>query len=134
MIPMRHAIYILSAAFVLVWTSIASAGPAFIIFYAYDNPSLTSDGNATVESAVSAAKSNTGAICVTGYADTAEHNPAELSAARAKAVAAKMESLGVATGRIQTKGMGTREPMIETPPNTKEPQNRRVVIEIGRAC
>lgn len=37
---------------------------------------------------------------------------------------------GVAAGLIATKGFGESSPLVATGPNTREPQNRRVEIDI----
>ncbi|MBR0674699.1 OmpA family protein [Roseomonas alkaliterrae] len=69
-------------------------------------------------------------IEVNGHTDTsgpARYNQG-LSERRAAAVAAELVRLGVPRHEIVTRGLGQTQPMVPTPDNTREPQNRRVEI------
>jgi outer membrane protein OmpA-like peptidoglycan-associated protein len=72
---------------------------------------------------------------IAGHTDTVGSAPLNkaLSDQRAAAVASYLESkFGVAAARLETVGMGESQLLVQTPPQTPEPRNRRVqVINIG---
>jgi outer membrane protein OmpA-like peptidoglycan-associated protein len=87
-----------------------------------------------IAQAAQTAKS-TGAVrvLVTGHTDTvgsATYNQA-LSELRAGAVKAQMVADGLAESAISTVGKGFNDPLVQTGPNVREPQNRRAVIDLG---
>ena len=73
-------------------------------------------------------------IMVTGHTDTVgsrAYNQA-LSERRAQAVKDEMVREGLAAGDIMTAGRNFADPLVNTGPGVREPQNRRAVIDLGR--
>jgi len=73
-----------------------------------------------------------GELVVIGHTDnvgTAELND-RLSLERAQKVGDLLAGMGVARERITVQSRGMREPLVEVPPQTDEPRNRRVEIKI----
>ena len=107
----------------------------FIVFFDFDKSNLTAEAQAVVAEAVAAVKAgNVVHVMVTGHTDTVgshAYNQA-LSERRAASVKAEMIRLGVPDGEIATVGRSFDEPMVQTGPGVREPQNRRAVIELGK--
>jgi peptidoglycan-associated lipoprotein len=77
-------------------------------------------------------------LCVTGHADNSgspEINE-RLSLRRAGVVAAYLAGLGIPSWRMVARGVGSADPLIATPPDTPEAENRFVAVVLkGRgAC
>ncbi|MDY0743753.1 OmpA family protein [Paucibacter sp. R3-3] len=73
-----------------------------------------------------------GELVVIGHTDnvgTAELND-RLSLDRAQKVADLLAGMGVARELISVQARGMREPLVEVPPQTDEPRNRRVEIKL----
>jgi outer membrane protein OmpA-like peptidoglycan-associated protein len=72
---------------------------------------------------------------VEGHTDTVGNDATNLSLSerRAEAVVGYIEQhYGVAAARLQAVGMGSKDPLVPTPPQTAEPKNRRVqIVNIG---
>ena len=66
---------------------------------------------------------------VWGHTDTSE--PANLSRKRALVVRAYLESRGVPHRLIHIEALGATRQRVQTPPATREPQNRRVEVTLG---
>ena len=96
---------------------------------------LTPQAAQIVAQAVNAARSTGAArVVVTGHTDTVgsqTYNQA-LSERRAAAVEAEMVRLGLNANQIETVGRSFSDPLVQTGPNVREPQNRRAVIQLGR--
>jgi outer membrane protein OmpA-like peptidoglycan-associated protein len=74
-------------------------------------------------------------IIATGYTDLSgppAYNQ-KLSVRRADAVKAELVRLGVPATSITTIGRGESNPLVPTADGVREPQNRRVEIQIQRA-
>jgi outer membrane protein OmpA-like peptidoglycan-associated protein len=72
-------------------------------------------------------------IVVTGHTDTVgsqAYNQA-LSERRAEAVEAEMVRQGLTPDQIETVGRSFSEPLVQTGPGVREPQNRRAVIDLN---
>lgn len=71
-------------------------------------------------------------LIVTGHMDTAEAEEfsGELSRRRAQAIATELVSLGVDPARIEMIGYGASRLARPTPASTREPLNRRVLIDV----
>ena len=122
---------------------IAAPAPAptrtYLVFFDWDSAALSERARAVVKTA---ARNSTAIqftrIQVSGYTDTSSAHPGARGAAynlalsqkRAATVKAELIRDGVAAGLIATKGFGESSPLVATGPNTREPQNRRVEIDI----
>ena len=87
-----------------------------------------------VQQAVQTAKSSGMVrVVVTGHTDTVgsmTYNQA-LSERRAQSVKDEMVREGLAAGDIMTVGRNFSQPLVNTGPGVREPQNRRAVIDLG---
>jgi outer membrane protein OmpA-like peptidoglycan-associated protein len=106
----------------------------FIVFFDFDKSDLTAEAQEVVTQAVAEAR-RTGQVRieVTGHTDTvgsAAYNQA-LSERRAESVEAEMVRQGMNGDEIVTTGRGFTEPLVQTGPGVREPQNRRAVIDLG---
>jgi outer membrane protein OmpA-like peptidoglycan-associated protein len=103
------------------------------LLFANDSSELLPTGHEIVLALAMVAKNHgSGAIEVDGFTDTVgsqRHND-KLSIARAEAVAQELSHNGVDLNRIQTRGYGERELAVDTPNNTPEAKNRRVVVRM----
>jgi outer membrane protein OmpA-like peptidoglycan-associated protein len=104
------------------------------LLFATDSAEILPTGHQIVSALAVVAKNHgNGAIEVDGFTDTTgsqRHND-KLSIARAEAVAQELSQDGVDLSRIQTRGFGERELAVETPNNTSEAKNRRVVVRMA---
>jgi outer membrane protein OmpA-like peptidoglycan-associated protein len=75
------------------------------------------------------------ALQIAGYTDTtgSPGKNMEVSALRAKAVAASLASDGVPGARMSAQGYGEASPRVKTGDNVNEPRNRRIEIRITAA-
>jgi outer membrane protein OmpA-like peptidoglycan-associated protein len=103
----------------------------YLVFFDWDEYSLTPRALTTVAQAATGSKSaQVTKIEVSGYTDTSgtfKYNTG-LSWKRAKAVAEQLVADGVAPSDIETHGYGETHLLIPTGPGVREPQNRRVEI------
>ena len=94
------------------------------------------EAQGVVAQAVQAAKAqNAVRIVVTGHTDTVgsqAYNQA-LSERRAASVKTEMVRLGLPNNEIMTVGKNFAEPLVQTAPGVREPQNRRTVINLGNS-
>jgi OmpA-OmpF porin, OOP family len=105
----------------------------FIVFFGFNKYNLTSDAQAVVAEAASAAKSQGAAsIIVVGHTDTVGGNSynQKLSEKRAGAVKDELVRLGIDAGKITASGKGETELLVQTGEGVKEPQNRRATIDL----
>ena len=105
----------------------------FIVFFGHNKSNLTPEAMDVVKQAAAAAKEyGSSTITVVGHADKSgspKYNQA-LSMRRASAVKGALVSQGVADGSISTSAKGESEPMVQTDDGVREPQNRRVHINL----
>ncbi|HEX3673993.1 MAG TPA: OmpA family protein [Rhizomicrobium sp.] len=106
----------------------------FIVFFDFNKSNLTPEAVTVVSDAVREAKSQ-GAVrvLVTGHTDTVgsdAYNQA-LSVRRAEAVKDQMVSDGLDGNAVSIQGKGFHDPLVQTGPGVREPQNRRAVIDLG---
>ena len=120
----------------------AAAAPApvparsYLVFFDWNQYALTSRARQiVVEAAHATSYVHTTRINVNGYTDSsAAPGPAgqkynyALSVKRAKSVEAELIRNGVPASEIVIRGYGDTNPLVQTAPNTREPQNRRVEI------
>ena len=105
----------------------------FIVFFDFDSATLTESARAIIEAAYDASQKVTIAtIEATGHADRAgaDNYNLSLSERRAAAVKAELTRLGAAANKVVTQGKGEREPLMQTNDGVREPQNRRVEINL----
>ncbi|WP_343565545.1 OmpA family protein [Kiloniella sp. b19] len=104
----------------------------FIIYFGFDDASLSDDGRKIAQQAADAAqKHGASRLLVSGHTDTSGDSKYNVNLAkkRAQAVVDALQSMGVnASVRSIVKGEG--DPAVETADNVKEAQNRRVEIRV----
>ena len=110
-----------------------TAPTRFLVFFNLDDATLTPEGAQVVSRAADEYK-RTGAakVAVTGYTDLSgspSYNLA-LSQRRAEAVERELVRLGVPGSVIGVTAEGENDPLVPTADGVREPQNRRVAIEI----
>ncbi len=120
-------------------TPVPVAAPApvpaktYLVFFDWDKYSLTPRALDVVSQAASDSKSqSTTTIQVSGYTDTSGtpvYNMG-LSQRRATAVANQLVADGVPASEIETHAFGETHLLIPTGPGVREPQNRRVEIDL----
>ncbi|MDX2224937.1 MAG: outer membrane beta-barrel protein [Rhodospirillaceae bacterium] len=105
----------------------------FIVFFDWDKSNLRADAAKIVSDAAAYAKSTGKArIEATGHADTSgtpAYNLA-LSERRAQAVRNELVRLGIPANEIAVMFRGESQPLVATGDGVREPQNRRVEIEL----
>ncbi len=109
----------------------------YLVFFDWDHSDLTGRAREIIaEAAQASTRVQTTRIEVNGYADTSIAIPGargqrynqNLSVRRAQSVKAELIRDGVPSTAIETQGFGDTHPLVQTGPNTREPQNRRVEI------
>jgi outer membrane protein OmpA-like peptidoglycan-associated protein len=114
-------------------TAPAVAPPSFMVFFDWDRANLSDQALTTIRQAASAYKTNGNArITATGHTDTSgtEAYNMALSLRRANAVKDALVREGVPATNIAVLGRGEQGLLVQTGPNVREPQNRRVEIVI----
>lgn len=114
-----------------------ATGPTdFLVFFDFDSDTLTPEAQAIVNQAAANAKNlNATRIIATGHTDTsgsAEYNMG-LSLRRAEAVRNELVLSGIPEASIELVAKGQTQPLIATPDGVREPQNRRVEIQLVTA-
>lgn len=113
----------------------AAAPDKFLVFFDWDKSVLTPEGRRVVADAAQAYQtSGRSTIVATGYTDLSGP-PAynyKLSERRAASVKAELVRLGVPATSITTIGRGENDPLVPTADGVREPQNRRVEIQMQR--
>ena len=103
----------------------------FIVFFDWDQSSLTDEAKAIIQQARDyAAQGNVARIVATGHADKsggALYNLG-LSERRASAVQGELARLGFPMSGVTTQAKGETDPLVETADGVREPQNCRVEI------
>lgn len=111
------------------------APQSFMVFFDWDSAKLNPQATSVVGQAATAYKTKGGArINATGHTDTSgtpAYNMA-LSLRRANAVKDALVKEGVPAPAISVVGRGEQGLLVQTGPNVREPQNRRVEIAIGQ--
>ncbi len=113
----------------------AAAPERFLVFFDWDRATITAEARRVIANAAEAYKaSGKATIVATGYTDlsgSAAYNQ-KLSVRRADAVKAELVRLGVPATSITAIGRGESNPLVPTADGVREPQNRRVEIQIQR--
>ncbi len=106
---------------------------SYLVFFDWDKAVLTDRARQIVsEAAANSTKVQYTKLEVNGYTDTSgtpKYNQG-LSIRRAQAVAAELVKDGVPKAAIAIQGFGETHLLVQTGPNVREPQNRRVEIII----
>ena len=118
----------------LLLRAIIPAQREYMVFFDFDKSNLTQEAREVVNAAVKTAKDRGAVrIVVTGHTDTVgslRYNQA-LSERRANSVKSEMVRQGMDGAMIATVGKSFTDPLVQTGPGVREPQNRRAVIDIG---
>jgi OmpA-OmpF porin, OOP family len=127
---------------VLAWAAAASAslatpsadaqriGDEVLIFFDYGQSTLTDMASKLVDAAANAILQNA-RVSIIGHCDSAEPAPEKLGFARANAVLTQLlRHSRMARVRFNVLNEGASKPLLRMPPNTREPQNRRVEIRL----
>lgn len=105
----------------------------YIIFFDFDKATLNAEAQTVIaEAAESYKTSGSTHVVIVGHTDTVgatKYNQA-LSLRRAATVKDEMVRQGVPGGSIDTEGRGSSELLVPTGAGTREPRNRRAVIEL----
>jgi outer membrane protein OmpA-like peptidoglycan-associated protein len=111
----------------------AAPSRSYLVFFDWDKAVLTERARQIVsEAAANSTKVQYTRLEVNGYTDTSgtpKYNQG-LSVRRAQAVAAELVKDGVPKSAISIQGFGETHLLVQTGPNVREPQNRRVEIVI----
>ena len=105
----------------------------FMLFFAYDQTTLSPDNEAVVHEAAAVAKARRNArVTVAGHADTVGDAPYNLILSERRAAATKDALLrdGVSEAAITVVARGKEELPVATKDRVREPKNRRVEIVI----
>jgi len=111
----------------------AVAPPSFMVFFDWDRSNLSQQALNTIKQAAAAYKTKGNArVTATGHTDTsgAEAYNMALSLRRANTVKDALVREGVPATAISVIGRGEAGLLVQTGPNVREPQNRRVEIVI----
>lgn len=104
---------------------------SFIVFFDWNRADLTERARQIIAEAAQQSRTQRSTrVEVAGHADrtgTVQYNQA-LSRRRAETVAAELVRLGVPQEGITITALGESQPLVATPDETREPQNRRVEI------
>jgi outer membrane protein OmpA-like peptidoglycan-associated protein len=106
---------------------------SFVIYFLQDSDEVTPESRERAQALLAeVARRPSPEVVVIGHTDrvgTVEYND-RLSLQRAERVRAELVRLGVNPARISVEGRGEREPLVPTPDEMPEPQNRRVEVSV----
>jgi OOP family OmpA-OmpF porin len=106
----------------------------FLVFFGFDQSTLSEEAARVVAEAAAAAKQfGSTVISIVGHTDTSGSTAynAALSLRRAQAVKDGLVAQGLGAAMISTNGRGELELMVLTGDGVKEPQNRRATIDLN---
>jgi len=99
-----------------------------MVFFASGQSEISEQGERTINQfAAFFFKVETSRVTLTGHTDTAEAS-VPLSMSRAIAVKMRLLGLGIPVDRISVVARGDKDPLVQTPPGTRDAQNRRVEL------
>ncbi len=99
-----------------------------MVFFAFGQSEISEQGERTINQfAPFFFRLKTGHVTLTGHSDTAEAS-VPLSMSRAVAVKMRLLGMGIPVDRISVIARGDKDLLVQTPPGTRDPQNRRVEL------
>ena len=129
--PMRSFLALLTVASVAVVSTPASAHQ-FLDYFDYGRAELSPLGYRTARDVARYAIGDNSRVRITAYVDTAEVHEFgdELALRRAQSMGAELVVLGLDPSRIEMRsgGIALAKP---TPDNTREPLNRRLIVDVN---
>jgi outer membrane protein OmpA-like peptidoglycan-associated protein len=105
----------------------------FIVFFDFDESVLTAEAQEVVTQAVAEAR-RTGMVRIeiVGHTDTVGSQVYNQALSERRAASVEAEMLRQDAGlQIGTEGRSFDEPLVQTGPGVREPQNRRAVIDLN---
>ncbi|MBX3476102.1 MAG: OmpA family protein [Brevundimonas sp.] len=111
-----------------------AAANQFLDYFEYGRAELSPRGYRMVRAVADYARhGHPSRVLIVGHMDTAEAEEFsdELSRRRAQAVATELVNLGIDPSMIEQQGRGASLLARTTPPNTPEPLNRRVSVDVN---
>jgi OOP family OmpA-OmpF porin len=113
----------------------AAVPDRFLVFFDWNKATLTAEARSVLAEAARTYKEQGQAkVIATGFTDRSgpyDYN-LKLSVRRADAVKAELVRLGVPAAAITTIGRGENDPLVPTADGVREPQNRRVEIQMQK--
>lgn len=103
----------------------------YMVFFEFDRAEITPEARRVIGTAAMNARSvKLTRIVVTGHADRSgpDSYNMKLSLRRAESVKSELVTQGISDGDIKVVAKGERDPLVQTPDDVREPQNRRVEI------
>lgn len=120
-----------------IWGGSLAATPLppkkFMLYFLEGTSELTPDSKKELDGVFDEIKKRKVTdIVVIGHTDTvgSQESNDRLAEARAKAMQAELERLGIDAESIKVSGRGEREPLVKTADEVAEPLNRRVEIQV----
>ncbi|MBS1130151.1 MAG: OmpA/MotB [Proteobacteria bacterium] len=120
-----------------IWGGSLAATPQppkkFMLYFLEGTSELTADSKKELDGVFDEIKKRKVTdVVVIGHTDTvgSQESNDRLAEARAKAMQAELEHLGVGAESIKVSGRGEREPLVKTADEVAEPLNRRVEIQV----
>lgn len=107
----------------------------YLVFFDFDKAEITTEAMRVMqETRDDANQAPFSRVLATGHADRAGSDAynLRLSERRADAVQSALSGLGIAAESIETAARGEADPLVPTEDGVREPQNRRVEIQIER--
>jgi OOP family OmpA-OmpF porin len=110
----------------------APAQGPFLVFFDWDKSVLTADARKVLDQVIARERNSREAIQLIGHADRSgpDNYNMKLSQRRADSVKAYLVGHGIAANRVTTEARGERDPLVQTADGVREPQNRRVAINL----
>ncbi|HIJ39150.1 MAG TPA: OmpA family protein [Rhodospirillaceae bacterium] len=112
----------------------AAHDDSFLIFFDFNSTQVTADGSRVLAEVVKTAKKMTGkSLQIIGHTDGSGKGDLNrrLALRRAEAVQKALIAAGLPADRLLVQGRGSSEPLVASPGNVPEAQNRRVVIRFA---
>jgi OmpA-OmpF porin, OOP family len=119
-----------ACAFWITSVQAQSKADGFNIFFDFGVSELTDSAKRLLDTLTEAILPSA-RVTILGNCDSAEAEPEKLGFARANAVLTHLlRHKSMAKVRFNVVNEGATKPMVQTPPNTREPRNRRVEIVV----